>query len=43
MMRHWDEISKEEEKNVKRKTEGNGLQIEGGQRVPELLVSQVLT
>ena len=43
MMRPWEEVSKEEEKIVKRKMEGNGLQTDGVQRVPELTVSQVLT
>ena len=43
MLRQWEEVSEEEEKIVNRKTEGNGLQIEGVRRVPELLVSQVLT
>ena len=36
-------MSKEEEKIVKRKTEGNGLQIELVRRVPELRVSPALT
>ena len=42
-MRQWEDVSKEEGKSVKRKTAGNGLQIEGVQRVPQLMVSQILT
>ena len=40
MMGQCEEVSEEVEKIVK-KTEGHGLQIEGVQRVPELMVSHV--
>ena len=43
MTRQWEEVSKEEEKIVKSKTEGNGLQIEGVQRVPQFMVFHILT
>ena len=43
MMRHWEEVSKEEEKIGTRQTAGNGLQIQGVQRVPQLVVSHILT
>ena len=42
MVRHWEEISKEEEKIAKGKMDGKSLQVEGAHRAPELLVSQVL-
>ena len=41
-MRQWEYVSKEGEKISLKKTEGKSLQVEGVQRVPELLVSQVL-
>ena len=40
-VRQWEEISKEVEKIEKGKMEGKSLQVEGVQRAPELLVSQV--
>ena len=43
MVRHREDISKEEEKIAKVKMEGKSLQVEGAHRAPELLVSQVLT
>ena len=43
MVRQWEETSKEEEKIAKRKVEGKSLLVEGVQRAPELLVSQVST
>ena len=43
MMRQWEEVTKEEEKFVKRKTEGNGLQINGVHRAPQLVVSSMLS
>ena len=42
MRTHWEDLSKEEGRIVTRKTEGNGLQIEGAQRVPELMAFQFL-
>ena len=41
MMRHWENVCKEEEK-ITKKMEGKSLQVEGVQMAPELLVSQVL-
>ena len=43
MMRQREEVSKEEEKITVRKMEGRSLQLEGVQKAPEILVSQVLT
>ena len=43
MMRHWDEITKEEEKDVKKKTEGQWVADRGCAKSSELMVSQVLT
>ena len=43
LKRQREEVSIEEDKTVRRKAEGKGLQIEGVQRVPELMVSQTLT
>ena len=42
MVRQWEDSIKEEEKIAKGKMEGKNLQVEGVQRTPELLVSQVL-
>ena len=43
MRRQREEVRKEEDKILRRKAEGKGLQIEGVQRVPELVVSQTVT
>ena len=43
MMRQWEDVSKEEENITVRKMEGRSLQVEGVQKVPELLMSQVLS
>ena len=43
MRRQLEETSKEEEKIARRNREGKGLQVEGAQNVPELLVSQILS
>ena len=43
MMKQWEVVSKEEKKITVRKIEGKSLQVERVQKVPELLMSQVLT
>ena len=43
MMRQCEDVSEDEEKIKMRKMEGKSLQVEGVQRAPELLVSQVFT
>ena len=44
MMRQWEYVSQEEEEKITvRKMEGRRMQVEGAQKVPELLVTQVLT
>ena len=37
MMKQWEDVSNEEEKITVRKMEGKRLQVEGVQKVPELL------
>ena len=42
MMRQWEDVCKEDEKFTVRRMVGKSLQVEGVQKAPKLLVSQVL-
>ena len=41
MMKQWEDVGKEEEKITVRKMEGRSSQVDGVQKAPQLLVSQV--
>ena len=41
-MRHWEDVSKEEEKIMVSKIEGRSFLVEEMQKAPELLVSELL-